>query len=707
MFVLPLSMKQNVCLMMLAASVVAGAQDLMEPLVVTAMRLEQPEEDVPYTVEVRDAEFIRENARRTLPEVLAYSPGVLVQKTANGHGSPFIRGFTGRQNLLLVDGVRLNNSTMRGGPVQYWNTVDVLSIESMELTKSQGSVLYGSDAIGGTLNAFTKSSDFRSRVEGEAFFGGSAGYEFRSIGQGSHIGRLELEAGVGERFGVWLGLSGKDYGDIRDSAVGRMPGTGYTEEDIDFRTDWAVGPESTLTFAFNYVNQDDISRWHRTLGNPGWTHGNHVATPGLWTANTYDQERSLAYLRYAGSNPLSGAPVQRWNATLSYQTAVDSEYQDRNPDSDSIRRSNIELETIGADLTLESDLGPGTLIYGMDFYHDDVDSSGYKTDRAGSGFSPNLPVADDSEYDLFGAFAQYLWKPESRWEITAGARYTYAKASLGRFYDSAGALKMNESQQWDSLVGSLRGLYRINPCWSVFGGISQSFRAPNLNDLTGNVAAKSGGSSLGSTQVEPEDYVTYELGTRHRTDTTSLDFSVYYTDVSDMITSVPTVSGGSDRITTNASEAYVYGVELEGAWMFHPQWRLSGFAGWQDGRTKTPVYLGGPVLDKPMTRQLPLTGSVALRWTADSGDFWVEGRILAADREDRITAADQAADSQRIPSGGTPGYVIASLYAGWEVNEYLDFTCGIENLSDEDYRNHGSGQNEPGLNGIFGVRLAW
>ena len=61
---------------------------------------------------------------RTLPEALRYTPGVIVQKTAHGHGSPFIRGFTGRQNLFLLDGIRFNKSTFRGGPVQYWNTVD-------------------------------------------------------------------------------------------------------------------------------------------------------------------------------------------------------------------------------------------------------------------------------------------------------------------------------------------------------------------------------------------------------------------------------------------------------------------------------------------------------------------------------------------------------------------------------------------------------
>lgn len=700
-------MKSKTPLLLLAASSPAFAQNFMDPLVVTASRTEQKESEAAYSTAYIDSEFIAENTRRTLPDALQYTPGVLVQKTAYGHGSPFIRGFTGRQNLLLVDGVRLNNSTFRSGPVQYWNTVDPLSIEHLELIKSQGSVLYGSDAIGGTLNAFTKSSDFRARTADQVYVGGAASYEYRANGEGSQIGRLETETGVGGKFGVWLGLSAKDFGDIEDSAVGRMDGTGYTEQDLDFRMDWAVTADSTLTLAHQYVNQDDISRWHRTLNNPGWDHDGHIAAPGLWTANTYDQERSLTYLRYAGENPQAGAFINRWNATLSYQTSADSEYQNRNPSEDSIRESHIDLNTIGVDVTLESETGPGTLVYGFDFYHDDVDSSGSKDNLAGTAFAESLPIADDSDYDLFGLFTQYVWKPVEPVEITGGARYTHAEASLGRFYDSSGVLQPSQTQNWDSVVGSLRGLYRFNSCWSLFGGVSQSFRAPNLDDLTGNMTAKSGSAALGSTDVDPEQYLTYEIGSRHETETTSLTASVFYTDANDQISAVPIVSGGKDTINTNSTDGYVYGVELEGAWRFHPQWTISGFAAWQDGRTEVPLFLGGPVDEKSMTRLLPLTGSLALRWSAPSEKFWVEGRVLAADTEDRISAEDQAADNQRIPTDGTPGYCVASLHAGWKVNDHLDLTCGVENVTDVDYRNHGSGQNEAGLTGIFGARVSW
>jgi hemoglobin/transferrin/lactoferrin receptor protein len=700
-------MRNLVSLSLFLSATPAFSQDFLAPLVVTASRFGQAAENVPYTAQTIDSTALRENQRRSLPEALQYTPGVLVQKTAHGHGSPFIRGFTGRQNLLLVDGVRLNNSTFRGGPVQYWNTVDPFSIERIELIKSQGSVLYGSDAAGGTLNAFTKSSDFRSRESGKSYTGGSAAYEFRSSGQGSHIGRLETEAGVGGRFGVWLGISAKEFGDIEDSAVGRMKGTGYPEQNLDFRADYAVSPGATLTLAHQYSNQDAISRWHRTLNNPGWTHDGHVAAPGRWTSNEYDQERSLSYLRYAGTSPHENSWVTRWSATLSYQNVADSETQNRTPAENSLRRSHIDLATTGVDLTLESKLGPGSLVYGFDFYHDEVDSSGSRNNSAGTAYREALPVADDSTYDLFGLFTQYQWKPVERLEIAPGIRYTRAEASLGRFYDSAGSLQRDQSQDWDSVVGSLRGLYHVDPRWSVFGGISQAFRAPNLDDLTGNLSAKSGVTTLGSTGLDPEEFLTYEIGARHQTDTTTLEASVFYTDVEQLITAIPTLPGASSSVATNASQGYVYGAELQGAWRFHPQWTLSGFAAWQDGRIETPDYLGGPVTDKPMTRLLPLTGSLALRWTSESAKYWIEGRLLGAAKEDRITPADQALDNQRIPTGGTPGYLVASLRAGWEVSENLSLNCGIENLTDEDYRNHGSGQNEAGLQGIFGIRAKW
>ncbi len=84
---------------------------LLDAIVVTATRLEEKSFYVPYSTESLDGETLTtRKAVRTLPEALREVPGVMVQKTGHGQGSPFIRGFTGFRNLLLIDGIRLNNN---------------------------------------------------------------------------------------------------------------------------------------------------------------------------------------------------------------------------------------------------------------------------------------------------------------------------------------------------------------------------------------------------------------------------------------------------------------------------------------------------------------------------------------------------------------------------------------------------------------------
>lgn len=687
------------------------AQDFLAPLVVTAGRVDQVAADSPYTTNYIDGKVFTQGGVRSLPEALEQVPGVLVQKTAYGHGSPFIRGFTGRQNLLLFDGVRINNSTFRSGPIQYWNTFDPWALDHLELVKSQGSVLYGSDAIGGTLNAITRGPDFRQRPQGEVYHTGMARYEARTNGRGSHLGRIEADTGIGGKFGLLLGFGAREYGDIRDSSVGLMRGTGYPEQSWDARFDWAIHDDLDLTLAHSGIRQRGISRWHRTANNSGWNTGRGFTTPGTWTANDFDQDRSLTYLRLAGRNPREDALISNWTALLSWQTSREFEFQNRlgapSPSTRPIRGSTIDVETFGLDVSLESPAGPGRFVYGFDFYQDRVDTAGYQTNAADTNRREVLPLADNSRYDLFGVFAQYAWQATNRLEITGGARHTHANAKLGRFQDSTNTMMFDESRSWDATVGSLRALQRIDDSWSVYGGVSQAFRAPNLVDLSGNLTALSGSTTTGAIDLKPERFLTTELGVRRTGDALTLGFAIFHTDGKDLITTVPDAPGSPTRVTANAASAQAYGFEIDGAWRFHPQWTLSGFVAWQDSRIRNEAFLGGPESSAPASRQLPLSGSIALRWDDGEEKFWVEGRLLAAAREDRFTAADQASDSQRIPAGGTPGYLVASIHSGYKVNDNLTLTAGLENLTDTDYRNHGSGQNNPGFNAILGATVRW
>ena len=81
-----------------------------------------------------------------------------MQETNDGAGSPIIRGLVGNQILILIDGIRLNNGAYRLGPNQYLNTIDLNQIERIEVVRGAGSVLYGSDALGGVVNIITRTA---------------------------------------------------------------------------------------------------------------------------------------------------------------------------------------------------------------------------------------------------------------------------------------------------------------------------------------------------------------------------------------------------------------------------------------------------------------------------------------------------------------------------------------------------------------------
>ena len=202
----------------------------------------------------------------------------------------------------------LDNSTFRSGPVQYGNTVDALNLDRFELVKSQGSVLYGSDSLGGTLNAITVASGYRDKAPG-FFQSGFVFYRYDTNSE-SQVGRIQQSLGSGGRWGLTLGTNLKEFGDVRSDYYGRMRGTGYPEQNYDLKFEMALSRNHYLTLAHQFLNQDDINRWHSTLENPGGWEG---LAPGGFTSRVYDQERSLSYFRLEGDD-LDG-PIQRYRAT--------------------------------------------------------------------------------------------------------------------------------------------------------------------------------------------------------------------------------------------------------------------------------------------------------------------------------------------------------------------------------------------------------
>jgi len=670
-------------------------------VVVTALRAETALAEVPGTVHVVDREALQAAAPRTTPDAFRGLPSVMVQKTGYGQGSPYLRGFTGFRTLMLVDGIRLNNSTFRDGPNQYWNTVDPWAIARYETVMGPASVLYGSDAVGGAVNALT--------LAPPAWAGQATWERTLAARVATADESLQTRAGVRgratERLGFAAGATWKKFNDVRGGAdVGRQRHTGYEEADFDLRADYDFASGATLTLAHQQVAQDDAWRTHSTFYGIDWK----GLKAGDDQKRSYDQDRALTYLRLADADR-AGA-VAAYRLTLSRQTQDERLHRVR---ADGRRdESGVDVTTWGAALELESPSALGRWVYGVDVARDEVDSFSrrYKADGSLNKVEAQGPVADDATYDLVGVFVQDTAALfGGALEATPGVRYTYAALDADRVLDPVSGAVGARSDDWDSVVGSLRLLAPLGAerRHAVYGGLAQGFRAPNLSDLTRLDAARSGEIETPVDDLDPERFVSAELGARYDDGRRSAEIAGYYTWIEDLIVRAPTgetVDELQEVTKKNAGEGYVAGVELTLGWQVAEDWHLRLSGSWMEGQADAYPTSDPLAVRDYVSRLMPLTGQAAVRWQPAGEAYWLEAVVDAAEKADRLSADDER-DTQRIPPGGTPGYAVLTLRGGATVRDDLQLTVALENVADEDYRIHGSGVNEPGRNLV--VQAEW
>jgi hemoglobin/transferrin/lactoferrin receptor protein len=675
-----------------AGPLVSGPEVIAAPL-----RTDSPVFDVPYGTSVLTRDDLRERRNvRSLPDALLRLPSTVVQKTGPGQSSPFLRGFTGYHDLLLIDGVRLNNSAFRSGPNQYWSTVDPYTVERLDVARGPHSVLWGSDAVGGMVNVVPRRRE--SFCPGFHVDGGL--FARYATGENAAAGRAELEGNFGD-LGFLGGFSLKDYGDI-ESGGGRLPGTSFEERDGDFRFDLRTSEVSSLHIAWQHVRQIDVPRTHTTVDAVPFR-GSAVGTE---LERELDQDRDLLYARFEWDD--AGGPFPSGHAIVSWQRQA--EEQDRLRTGGRRDLSGFDVETIAASVQLNRSTCFGELTFGADWSHDAVSS--YRRNYLNGALQLEEiqgPLGDDGTYDLFGAYVQYRVTCGA-FEVMAGLRFTYAAASANRVDDQtvAGADPATPGNvtsvddDWTALVGSLRVLRRVTAEWNVYVGASQAFRAPSLSDLTA-VDSTSVVETPNPT-LDPDRYLSFELGTKVERRDLSLAAAVWYTVLDDTIVRSPTgatINSVPEVRKDNVGDGWLYGYELEVAWRFHPCWTTFGTLWWMDGEVDQFDASLVKVRDD-FDRLMPLSTVLGLRFEPRNGRFWAQAEWVHADEATRLSLQNET-DTQRIPPGGTPGYDLLHVRAGYRVTDGIDVLFAVENLTDENYRIHGSGVNEPGLSFVFGV----
>jgi outer membrane receptor protein involved in Fe transport len=417
-----------------------------------------------------------------LGNALAGEPSILAQQSTAAQSAPFLRGLTGYQVLNLVDGVRLNNSTYRSGPNQYLAYIDSSQVRQIEAVLGPATSVYGSDAMGGTLQVLTPEARFSSTsridLHGDArVFGGSAstsgGGQFRFMA-GNAKAALLAGASLRRDNDIRAGGStdsrhalrrffGFDGDQIRQVTGERQRNTAFSQTSAHTKLTFRPSASDSITAWYQFGEQSGVN-----------------STKDLWgglgrVLSTFEPQRlHFGYLRW---ERLESFGLDRVSATYSVNHQTDGGARQGLLSTGPITTDLNRVGAHGISGQATKSWSPhGTLVAGADTFRETIGSTRTLAFVAARPLYP-----DQSNYSLSGAFAHAAQSfAASRLRAAGGLRWSRAgfnSPSQPAFGSAASAQTFNDL----TMNGSLS--YRIATGLKVHALSGRGFRAPNLNDL--------------------------------------------------------------------------------------------------------------------------------------------------------------------------------------------------------------------------------
>lgn len=631
---------------------------LLKEVSVTATRKNQLSLLSPYSISKLSLQSIDQFQSRTTPEALIGNAGVFVQKTNHGGGSPFVRSLTGNQNLLMIDGIRLNNATYRYGPNQYFNTIDLFSVESIEVARGTGSVQYGSDAMGGVIQVFTKSLSFANKPKWS----------------GNLIGRLlsnDVEySGRGElgyssaNTTFQIGYTTRKFGDLPGGdSMGIQQPSGYKENAIDLKFKWQLNSQWLLTAAHQQLKQSNVPLYHR------------VALENFAYYQFDPQERQLSYLKMEGkfSNPI----LSTISFTASSQINKEKRSYYRNGNANRFIEDD-RVRTVGFVADVFSVINnKWSANSGIEFYSDKVNSSKQQIAIASGailnqrGLYPNgARMGNLSLYSLHH-FAL------GKFNIEAGVRYNALQIEVDTALVKPSSFVMNAAL-----------LYQLNKNQSIYASYSTGYRAPNIDDM-GTLGLVDFRYEVPAYGLQPEKSYNSEIGYKVQTKSAKFAIAFYYMHLTNIINRVQVpgqqIGGYNVYIKENNQESYIKGLEYDLQFTIVKNLLISSNGSYSIGQNTSR--------GEPMRRIPPMNGRTFIEWKPSKLQYTLE--YIYASKQSRLAQGDK--DDNRIPIGGTPGFGVMNIYVATDLWG-IKMRSGIVNIFNADYRMHGSGINGMGRN---------
>lgn len=705
--------------------------EALQEVVMSVSKWEQQRREVPQKIETIDAGSIALGNPQTSADLLQQSGKVFVQKSQYGGGSPMIRGFATNRVLLSVDGVRMNNAIFRGGNLQNVISIDPFTVQKTEVLFGPGSVIYGSDAIGGVMNFYTRNPRF-SPGDSLSILG-KAAYRFASASS-ENTAHVSLNVGGAE----WASLTSLTYNRFGDLLMGSHGPTDYLREQLvrtvggEDRVVRNPNPRRQVPSGYNQLSaMQKIAyrpgkRWRYNLGlhfsqTSDYPRYDRLIRPGrepgeLRSAEWYYGPQVWFMGNVQVSHTGGGSFYEGMKLGMAYQRFEESR-NDRGFGDDILFRTREQVDAFSMTLDFETRKnGPFQAYYGLEYIANRVGSRGSEKNIRTGEVSPGASrYPDGSRWQSAAAYFNTAYKTQPNLSFLAGIRYshTWIRAAFSdTFYDFPFS---NADLDNGALTGSLGLSWFPGANTQLTLNGSTGFRAPNIDDIGKIFDSEPGSVVVPNPDLEPEYAYNAEVGLRQNfRDRWILKGAAYYTYLVDALVRRDFTLNGERTVLyngvpsnvqaiQNAARAYIYGFEFGFEAYLHEHWGLSGNLTLTEGIEEDDSgaefaarHVAPTFADLHLKwDSYPFRASVFLNY---NGEIPFDDLALSERNKPFLYAKDAAGNPY------APSWYTLNFRSAYTFRQNLQLTLALENLTDQRYRAYSSGISGPGMNLIAGLR---
>ena len=724
----------------------------LEEVILSVARSESNVNQIAEKVSVIKSEDLFLSSPASGAELLELSPGVRVQKSQGGGGSPIIRGFEANRVLIVVDGVRMNNAIYRSGHLQNSITIDPNNIERAEVIFGSSSVGYGSDALGGVIHYYTKSPILKGSEKIKSSFTSN----YTSANQG--LSNNFITNYSSENWGSITSLSISKFGDIKmgetrdhgfdewgltplysensrysyysqpstNSNENVQKNTGYSQVDLFQKFLIKLGDTNLLNINIQFSESSDIDRFDQlsiTKGNSlkfsEWYYGPQkrlLISPSLkiFPNRKFMKKGVITF----GFQKINESRIKRkFNALNRSHQIEDLQVFSLNGDFDTSLNDAHSI-SYGVESTYNYNYSKA--------YDQIIEIQGDKITGLSKKFAiPTRYPSNGSSYTSFASYVNWSWNMSEFFTFNIGTRLTFTglKASWNDIISvnpQLSEVNLNSEALTTTVSIKLRPSKRVQ----INTVLSSGFRNPNIDDI-GKIRENNGLLVVPNTFLKPEYAYNLDLGIDFRSlnnrNYISLrgfstiisrhigrDEYVVYSDIT--TPDLSTVIYNGEEVTTisnkNLGNRFIHGFSIDGFSQINNNLKFDYGITYTEG-DKNETY-------GPLPSISPLFGSIALSYSKRGLNLKAMYKFSEAKSpgeysfggEDGLDETPFTINSEGLLNYlGTPKWSDLSIYGSKNISSTVTLRIGLTNVFDTHYRTFASGISAPGRSFQLGLNL--